>query len=198
MDKARRAARIAVLLLIVLLAGVSPVGADYDAGQRAWDAGRMDEALSHWLAAADAGDRRAMLALGRLYRQGLGVPQNYVEAHKWLNLAASRGEAAALEERDALAAQMTPTQVAEAQERATQWQPGQTPAGAESSAVRAESAGSGDQAAGKPPPRQFARRKPCSKLWDMRPDRRTGFGVAERGRHIGRSWRTLDWRWRRS
>ena len=41
----------------------------------------------------------------------------------WLNLAASRGEAAALKERDALAAKMTPDQVATAQARATAWRP---------------------------------------------------------------------------
>ena len=37
-----------------------------------------------------------MLVLGRLHLQGLGVIQDFVEAHKWLNLAASRGEAAAV------------------------------------------------------------------------------------------------------
>ena len=37
-----------------------------------------------------AGDRRAMLALGRSYLQGLGAPQDYVLAHMWFNLAASR------------------------------------------------------------------------------------------------------------
>ena len=49
------------------------------------------------------GDAKAMLALGRLYVQGLGAPQNYVQAHTWFNLAASRGEAEAVTERDALA-----------------------------------------------------------------------------------------------
>ena len=91
-----------------------PAWADYEARQRAWDAGSVDEALTQWRAAADAGDQRAMRALGRLYLQGLGVIQDYVEAHKWSNLAASRGEAAALEERDALAAKMTPEERAEA------------------------------------------------------------------------------------
>ena len=65
-----------------------------------------------------------MLALGRLYMQGLGVPQDYVEAHQWLNLAASRGEVEAAQERDALAEKMTPQQVATAQGRAASWQPG--------------------------------------------------------------------------
>ena len=111
-------------MLAVALIGAPAAVADYAAGQQAWDAGRPAEALSEWRAAADAGDRRAMLALGRRYAQGLGVVQDYVEAHKWLNLAASRGEAAAVEERDALAARMTPQQVATAQERAAAWRSG--------------------------------------------------------------------------
>ena len=98
-----------------------PAWADYETGQRAWDAGHLNEALAQWRVAADAGDRRAMLALGRLYVQGLGAPQDYLEAHKWFNLAASRGEAAAVKERDALAAKMTPQQVVAAQERAAAW-----------------------------------------------------------------------------
>ena len=114
---------------MLALSVAQPARADYAAGQRAWDAGRPDEALTQWRAAADAGDRQAMLALGRLYVQGLGVLQDYVEAHKWLNLAASRGEAAALQERDALAAKMTPMQIATAQERAVAWRPGANGAG---------------------------------------------------------------------
>ena len=115
---------IALLFLALGLALAHPVRAEFEAGQRAWDAGQTEEALTEWRAAAGAGDRRAMLALGRLHLQGLGVVQDYVEAHKWLNLAASRGEAAALEERDALASKMTPAQVAAAQERAAAWRPG--------------------------------------------------------------------------
>ena len=117
----RNALRTAVLA-VVLLAALA-ARADYEAGQRAWDAGRPDEALAQWQAAAGSDDRRAMLALGRLYLQGLGVLQDYVEAHKWLNLAASRGEEAAVEERDALAEEMTPAQVAEAQALAQAWRP---------------------------------------------------------------------------
>ncbi len=112
---------------VVLLMACS-ARADFEAGQHAWDAGRPLEAVEHWQAAAAAGDGRAMLALGRLYVQGLGVIQNYIEAHKWFNLAASRGEMEALSERDALAAQMTPEQVAAAQELAASWLSGSGPA----------------------------------------------------------------------
>ena len=113
-----------IALVVLSLVAVHAAGADYQAGQQALDAGNVDEALAQWRVAADAGDSRAMLALGRLHVQGLGVLQSYVDAHMWFNLAASRGEAAAVEERDALAEKMTPAQIATAQERAMEWQPG--------------------------------------------------------------------------
>ncbi|MDE0330230.1 MAG: SUMF1/EgtB/PvdO family nonheme iron enzyme [Nitrospinae bacterium] len=120
----RHALRMVTPLLVLVLVFVPPAQADYEAGKRAWDAMRPAEALKEWRAAANAGDRRAMLALGRLYMRGLGAPQDYVEAHVWFNLAAARGELAAAGERDALAAKMTPRQIASAQERARSWRPG--------------------------------------------------------------------------
>ena len=41
--------------------------------------------------------RGAMLALGRLYAQGLGAPQDYVLAHMWFNLAARPGRGRGIE-----------------------------------------------------------------------------------------------------
>ena len=112
-----------MVLVASVLGGIGTAQADYEDGQRAWDAGRHSEALHEWQAAANAGDAKAMLALGRLYMQGLGAPQNYVQAHMWFNLAASRGEAEAVTERDALAGRMAPEQVAKAQDQAAAWQP---------------------------------------------------------------------------
>ena len=111
--------------MVALSLAVAPSAwADFDAGQAAFDAGRFGEALAEWRAAADEGDGRAMLALGRVHVRGVGgALQNFVEAHMWLNLAARRGESAAAEERDALAAKMTVEQVALAQDRATRWPP---------------------------------------------------------------------------
>ena len=94
----------------------SAAWADYEAGQAAWKARQYAEALTQWEAAAGTGDDRAMLALGRVFVKGLGVPQDYVLAHKWLNLAAGRGNEAAAAEREALAVKMTPQQIALAQE----------------------------------------------------------------------------------
>jgi len=100
-----------------------PAYADYEAGKQALAAGQPDKAAAEWRGAAAKGDRRAMLGLGRLHVQGVGVVQDYVAAHMWFNLSASKGEAAAVKERDAVAAKMTPGQVAEAQKRAAAWPP---------------------------------------------------------------------------
>ena len=62
-----------------------------------------------------------MLALGRAFVKGLGVPQDFVEAHKWFNLAAARGDAKAAAERDALAKRMTVEERAEARRLARAW-----------------------------------------------------------------------------
>ena len=128
--------------LILLCAGAAQ--ADYKAGQRAWDAGRHAEAMAQWKAAAKANDGRAMLVLGRAFARGLGVAQDYVEAHKWLNLAAGRGSARAAAERDALAAKMTAQESAEARKLARAWRPGRKRAAAGKAAKR-KSAG-GEQA----------------------------------------------------
>ena len=148
MSKAQSSIRTMALVLTCMLAGASLALGNFDDGQRAWDAGRPNEALVHWQAAAEDGDRRAMLALGHLYLKGLGAPQDYVEAHKWFNLAASRGDVTALEERDALAAKMTTAQVALAQERAATWRSRKTPTVASTG-----SPDPGGRVAGPPPPR---------------------------------------------
>lgn len=80
-----RTTRGAQLVFFLALAVALPAGADYEAGQRSLDAGKPAAALEQWRTAAAAGDAQAMLGLGRLYLQGLGVLQDYVEAHKWFS-----------------------------------------------------------------------------------------------------------------
>jgi TPR repeat protein len=58
-----------------------------------------------------------------MYAHGLGVPQDYVEAHMWLNLSAAQGDREAKKYRDWLAEKMTPSQIAEAQRLAREWKP---------------------------------------------------------------------------
>jgi len=56
-----------------------------------------------------------------MYATGRGVPQDYVSAHMWFNLAATQGNKKALKARDAYASLMTRDQIAEAQRMAREW-----------------------------------------------------------------------------
>ena len=102
---------------------------DYEDGVQAWNENRFQDAVSEWMESAETGDGRSMLALGKAYARGLGVLRNLTEAHKWYNLAASRGIAEAADERDALEAKMTGDERARAEELASQWQLAQTDIG---------------------------------------------------------------------
>lgn len=72
---------------------------------------------------AEQGNATAQYNLGLFYDNGLGVPQDRVRAHMWLNLAAMQGREGAAALRDLVARLMTPTQVAEAQKLAREWKP---------------------------------------------------------------------------
>lgn len=54
---------------------------------------------------------------------GEGVPKDLVLAYMWNNLAAARGVELALEARDALEADLTSAQIAEAQPVSREWKP---------------------------------------------------------------------------
>jgi hypothetical protein len=83
------------------------------------------QAATLYRTAADLGSAAAMNNLGRLYLEGRGVPQDYVEAYKWMSLATARAPAEqqkmAAAARDGVAKLMTPDQIAEGQKRAREW-----------------------------------------------------------------------------
>jgi uncharacterized protein len=85
------------------------------------------EAARRYRKAAERGDADAQALLGLLYELGRGLQQDFVEAHKWLDLAASRVQADKqkdlVRDRNRLAAKMTPQQIAEAQRLAQGWKP---------------------------------------------------------------------------
>ena len=97
------------------------LGTLYLQGEGAPQSAQM--ALFWFSQAAEQGDVLAFAKLGWMYAQGRGVLQDFIQAHKWYNLAAAQGEQRAAEARDALAKQMTPDQIAEAQKLAREWKP---------------------------------------------------------------------------
>ena len=79
------------------------------------------EALKWYRASAEQGYARAQNNLGVMYVIGKGVLQDYKSAHMWANLAAANGSAAAVGLRDAIAKEMTPADISEAQQMASDW-----------------------------------------------------------------------------
>lgn len=77
---------------------------------------RAEEAGGWLTRAARAGDPVAQAALGTAYSTGTGLPLDYVQAHAWLNIAATSGHAEAARTRALIGALMTPDQIAAAQD----------------------------------------------------------------------------------
>ena len=107
------------------------------------------QAVKWYTCSAEQGYRSAQQNLARKYIAGLGVPQDYILAHKWLSLVIANEEGDKIPKsvmsasmskgtlankdtdiayefiqlRDKLAVNMTPAQVAEAQELTRKWRP---------------------------------------------------------------------------
>lgn len=65
--------------------------------------------------AAEAGDSDAMVELGRLYRSGLGVSVDQVQAYVWFNRAAAAMNMDGVYERDNIALKLSPDEMKSAQ-----------------------------------------------------------------------------------
>lgn len=110
--------------LAFLLASGSALAADFEDGMNAYDQQQYRKAFQEFNTLAEQGDPYAQYMLGRLYRWGNGTLQDYVQAHKWYNIAAARGHKHADDARDELAQLMSRRQIEKAQQLASQWQSG--------------------------------------------------------------------------
>ena len=81
--------------LSMFLLFVAPVWGDFDAGLDAYERGDYETALKIWRPLAEQGNAHAQYFLGKLYKDGQGVPQDYEEAARWYRLAAKQGHAKA-------------------------------------------------------------------------------------------------------
>jgi TPR repeat protein len=123
-------AAVAALLVTVGLAG--PVAAQSQnhptleevvVGVKMYTRGDYQDALRLLRPLAERGSGIAMQFIGLMYDFGQGVPQDYVTAHMWFNLAAAEGNENAVFFRDHLVPKMTRAQIAEAQKLAREWRP---------------------------------------------------------------------------
>jgi hypothetical protein len=86
-----------------------------------------NEQISDLKCKAEQGSADAQYNLGVLYANGQGVPQDYVRAYMWYNLAAAHslgtGDKLGADDQDVVARRMTPAQIAEAKKLAQKWKP---------------------------------------------------------------------------
>lgn len=71
--------------------------------------------------AAHGGTPDALFQLGLQYCSGRDVPLDMIEAHKWFNLAAMRGNDAARRYRQEIASELSRLELGLAQKRAREW-----------------------------------------------------------------------------
>jgi uncharacterized protein len=90
--------------------------------------------VSWYRKAAEQGDAHAQFNLGVMYADGIGVPQDAVQAYMWYNLAAAQGVNQRMvpswmilvgdySERESLEVALTGEQKAEGQRLSREWKP---------------------------------------------------------------------------
>ena len=119
-----------ILLTLLLLFGTCTVAVadDLNDGIAAYRSNDYATALAKLTKAAEAGNADAQGRLALMYAAGHGVPQDFVQAYKWFNIAAStetdkEERDRSVRNRDLVSGKMTPNQIAEAQRLAREWKP---------------------------------------------------------------------------
>ena len=110
------------MFLAISLTGATgrAMAADFDKAKAAYEAGDYATAAQEFRPLAEAGDAKSQFDLGFLYSNGKGVPQDYITAHMWANLAASNSNDLSTGLRAIIASEMSPAEIERAQARAAQ------------------------------------------------------------------------------
>ena len=77
--------------------------------------------FEEWELLAKQGIAEAQYNLGLMYEKGQGVEQDYVEAHKWFNIAGVNGNEIGRRNADIVEKKMTPGQIAVAVGLTRKW-----------------------------------------------------------------------------
>jgi hypothetical protein len=87
----------------------------------AFERGDLATALKEFRPLAEQGVADAQFSLAPMYDNGEGVPTHYVKAHMWFSLAQAQDITPTADNLDIIKKQMTPAQIAKAQELAAEW-----------------------------------------------------------------------------
>ncbi|NOQ79367.1 MAG: hypothetical protein GQ546_08200 [Gammaproteobacteria bacterium] len=110
------------ILVTLLFSSVS--SADFDSAMASYERQDYSSASSEFEKLSHKNDSDAQYMLGYMYATGKGFLQDYIEAHKWFNLAASNGNQDAVKARNGVERRMSKEQIAQAQKQARAWKPG--------------------------------------------------------------------------
>ena len=78
------------LICLLFLAASPAASGDFELAEELYKAEQFDEAFSHMLPLAKAGDARAQFYVGLMYHGGQGTKRNLAKANKWIRQAAEQ------------------------------------------------------------------------------------------------------------
>jgi TPR repeat protein len=90
-NKPKMTKKAILIAFSLMLSPLSGLAQNFDAGGAAFNNGDYITALHEWVPLAEEGNDVAQLGVGFMYRDGLGVVQDYAEAVRWYRLAADQG-----------------------------------------------------------------------------------------------------------
>ncbi len=109
---------IQIFLILMALVGCS---SQFNEGMDAFKQKDYKVAFDKWKPLAEEGHDDAQYKIGKLYREGLGVGVNYVEAYKWYYIVAKKGYGGGAKYMKMLRREINPAQVSRAEKMARQW-----------------------------------------------------------------------------
>jgi uncharacterized protein len=109
---------IPILLMFSTIVGCS---SEFNDGMDAFKRKDYKVAFKKWKPLAEEGHDDAQYKIGKLYREGLGVGQDYVKAYKWYYIVAKKGYGGGYKYMKMIRREINPAQVSRAEKMAMEW-----------------------------------------------------------------------------
>jgi TPR repeat protein len=107
--------------IFLFLAFVVGCANEFNDGMDAFKRKDYKIAFEKWKPLAEQGHDDAQYKLGKLYREGLGVDPDYVEAYKWYYIVAKKGYGGGYKYMKMIRREINPAQVSKAEKLAKAW-----------------------------------------------------------------------------
>ena len=107
--------------IFLFLAFVMGCANEFNDGMDAFKRKDYKIAFEKWKPLAEQGHDDAQYKLGKLYREGLGVDLDYVEAYKWYYIVAKKGYGGGYKYMKMIRREINPAQVSKAEKLAKAW-----------------------------------------------------------------------------